>query len=328
MGGPNIIKRQSHDAAMNLWNTGQSGGYGPASLSIGGMGTLDWSGGQPTYTPGQTQQDLSNLYSGLFKNVSSGLDQMGGYASQFGGNAMGASQGLFDQLNSFDPVQAAQDRFSQLQEIIAPQQAGQRTAQQAQLLRQGRLGGTSGNAHEAQLAAAQHAADVQLANDLYGQAEQTQRNMLSDALQAGGVGAQQYSGLFNQLPQLSAGMQNVNWQPFANLLQAGTGIGQNRLQTDMGISSGINAYNSNAAGTHGASKGMWGQLAPGLIQGGLTAVGAMFGPMGAMAGNAAGQALTSGMQSPQAGTSFSAAPGMSTQLTPSSGLFDYSLTSR
>jgi len=291
MGGANIIKRQSHEAAMNLFRGGEAGRYSPTDLSIGGAGGLSWVDGQPVYTPDAAQQGLSQTYQGLLANLQSGLGALGGAPVQLGQNAMGASQSLFDQLNAFDPLEAAQTRFGQLQSVIAPQQSAQREAMTAQLLRQGRLGGTSGDAREAALAAAQRASDIQLANSLYGEAEQSRRNMLADALTAGGVGAQQYGGLFQQLPQLSAGIQNVNLQPFSQLLGMSQGIGAQALQRDLGISQGINAYNSSMGGPQ-ASQGKFGQMLPGLIQGGLMAAGTIFGgPMGGAAAAALGGAL-------------------------------------
>jgi len=250
MSGANIIRRESEQAAKAI---GQ--GTGPVDLGVQGLGNLSWADNKPIYTADPATQALGGAYRGLL------------------GQASGS---LFDQLNQFDPIAAAQERFGNLQQ--------QQDQLDLRLLQQGRLGGRAGNELTAALAGEQQRQDVSLADQLYGQAEQSQRNMLADALAAGGAANTAYGGLFGQLGQAGQGMQTAYAQPFSQLLNMSTGIGNNLLQQQLARSQGINAYNTAIAGSSGASKGMFGQLAPGLLQGGLMAAGSIFGgPAGAAA---------------------------------------------
>ena len=283
MAGANIIRKQSEQAAMDIYNRD----YSPTGIGISGVGNLSWLGDRPMWQGAPGMAQTGDVYSGLFRGLSGDVAGLRDVPVEFARRAQAASGSLFDQLNQFDPIESARSRFGELQSIIAPQQAAAREAQQAQLLRQGRLGGTSGDAREAALAAAQSAQDIQLANQLYGEAEQSQRNMLADAMAAGQTAAGQYGGLFSQLGQAQAGQQAaVQGQlgPFAQLVALSQSIPNQRLQQDIARSQAINAYNTAIAGSSGASGGMFSQLAPGLITGGLTAAGTMFGgPVGGMA---------------------------------------------
>jgi len=284
MSGANIIRRESEQAAKAI---GQ--GTGPVDLGVQGLGNLSWADNKPIYTADPATQALGGAYRGLLGQLSGTLPGMAQQAAQFAGRAQGASGSLFDQLNQFDPIAAAQERFGNLQQVIAPQRAAQQDQLDLRLLQQGRLGGRAGNELTAALAGEQQRQDVSLADQLYGQAEQSQRNMLADALAAGGAANTAYGGLFGQLGQAGQGMQTAYAQPFSQLLNMSTGIGNNLLQQQLARSQGINAYNTAIAGSSGASKGMFGQMAPGLLQGGLMAAGTIFGgPMGAAAAGALG----------------------------------------
>lgn len=187
------------------------------------------------------------------------------------GNVTQRALGAF---GSYDPMQAAKDLFGQFQDIVGPYQQQQRDQQQAQLLRQGRLGSTGGGIQQQALENSLQQANQQGLYNAFGQAQQAQQNLLG--LAQGAFSPQlNYMGLQSQTPGM--------WQ---GLGQAFGGVGGSGLGRSLGTLGG--AFLGSMAGPLGASLG--GQLGgslfgtPGTTTP-ITSSSGAFSPQAAMSGN-------------------------------------------
>lgn len=196
-------------------------GYEQADRAGGGgmaMATLD-----PRYA--QISQLLSGQAGGFLGE--SGMEQPSGIplyqrgiqqalpffqqASQIGSQSPGA--GFLSQLNQFDPYQAAETQFGRLEDILNPARERTRGSLEARLLSQGRLGSTGGTLQQEGLETAIDQSRRQGLFDAFGQAQQTQQNLL-------GLG----TGLNQQQMQRAAQLQQLGLGQAGFLTGAGAGI--------------------------------------------------------------------------------------------------------
>lgn len=115
--------------------------------------------------------------------------------------------GAFGQLSSFDPNVAAQEQFSRLESLMAPERQAQQMGLESRLFSQGRLGSTGGAGEQQAL---QSAIQQQQSANAIGAFEQAMQRQ--QQLQGMGLQALQGAGQLEQMP-----LQN---------LQAGLGVGQ------------------------------------------------------------------------------------------------------
>lgn len=272
MAGPNLARGAQERAAKAI-------GWDPLGVSVPGMGSVSFTPeGAPIFGMSPQMQQQAGMLQQMLSGLGAQAQGLQPGVAQFGQQALGASGGLFEQLQGFDPLSAAESRYAQLSKVLAPEQARQTEAMQAQLLRQGRLGGSEGTRMEAELAAAQEAQRYGLLDRLYGEAEQSQRNMLADALAAGAQGQQTYGGLFAQLTPAMAMQQSVYQQPLQAYNVART-ASQDVMAGQQALANALSGYNQTMAAapsTGGFGTGLLSGLATG-------AASAMGGPLGGWA---------------------------------------------
>ena len=199
--------------------------------------------------------------------VNQGLNAASPYFQQAQGiDVAGAGRGFLDQLNMFDPNQATSARFDQLEALLEPKRQQQRQAQEAQLLRQGRLGSTGGS---------------------------LQQQALEEAFSQ-----QQLQNLLSASGEARAQQQN--------LLGLGTGLGQEAFGrasglTNLGISQGgmFTSAGGQLSGMGGQLGSLYGQL--GGLAGQTANIGGMFGQLGAQQAGFGNQLANFGMGLEQLG---------------------------
>jgi len=272
MAGPNFARGAQERAAKDI-------GWTPLGVNVPGMGQVSFtSAGAPIFGMDPRQQQQAAMLQNLIGGLSGAAGQLQPGVAGYGQQALGAAGGLFEQLQGFDPLSAAESRYAQLSKVLAPEQARQTEQMQAQLLRQGRLGGSEGARLEAEMAAAQEAQRYGLLDRLYGEAEQSQRNMLADALSAGAAGQQTYGGLFAQINPALAAQQSIYQQPLQAYNVART-ASQDVMAGKQALANALAGYNQSMAAAP-SSSGLGAGLLTGLATGAATAFG---GPLGGMA---------------------------------------------
>lgn len=278
-----FIKREAERAAKQVGTTApfedlNLGTLGQVSIGPDGRPVV----GQDPRIAAQQQQLLS--LAGRGGGFAAGLQE--GTAG-FAQDALSAGRGLLADTAGFDPLNAAEERFSRLQSVLDPQRNRQREQLESRLLSQGRLDSTTGNVLGGELERGFSATDANLLNQLFLEGEQAQSNARAQAIGLGQSGAQLGGGLFGQLQAGGQSAQALD-QGLLQSLGASQAVGGAFGNQDIARANAINAFNaSGVAGRDGGGTlGAIGTL-------GGAALGAYFGrsPEAVAAGAQAGGSL-------------------------------------
>lgn len=218
-----------------------------------------------TTTLAPEYQDIVNRLRGAFQASPSYSEDVLGA----GRTATGAGAGFLESLGSYDPFAAAETQFQRMEEILAPGRERDRSALEARLLRQGRLGSTGGGRQQEALETA---------------IEQSRRAGLVEALtQAQGI-QRQKAELGTALGAFGAGIEDQQLQRMLESLGAATAVEALPLEAGkLGatLSRQRSAHQLGKAELEAANQGAgWGDLLGGALTGAATAFA---GPLGGAA---------------------------------------------
>lgn len=218
--------------------------FNPYSITSG-IGTGTFEGGKGVSELDPRFQNLSGLLSGQAETFlggaaqpqasgiplyQRGIQQALPFFQQAGATAAQApGAGFLSQLQEFDPYQAAETQFGRLEEILDPGRERARGSLEARLLSQGRLGSTGGGVQQEGLETAIEQSRRQGLFDAFGQAQQTQQNLL-------GLG----TGLNQQQMQRAAQQQALGLGQAGFLTGAGAGLeglglSRQQMQQQLGL---------------------------------------------------------------------------------------------
>ena len=284
MAGPNIARGASERAAKSVISAVTPGAaYLPG---VGGV-TYDPATGAPTVTADPAQQQQLRMLQEL--GLSQG-EQAGALApgvTQFGEQALDTSSRLLAEAGGFDPLAAAEARYSRLRSVLEPQRERDLSSLEARLFRQGRLDSTGGAVQLGEREAAVAREDAMLLDRMFGEAEQARQAALSGGLQAGASGTTVQQSGFQQALQAQPAAEQVALSPyrFAGVLSGLATDEVSRRAAGAGALAGHNVSMQQTA------QGGLGSAALGLVGAG---VGGYFGgARGAQAGATLGSNLGS-----------------------------------
>lgn len=231
----NSMVQASQDIYNNAGNNAQQAGnvYNQA----GGL-----FGYNPSMGMGATNQAQS-----MFGNINPYLSSPNLSSLDMSSPLMG--QNLLDQAGAYNPMQAATDRFNQMQSILQPYQDQQNSQLQDQLFRQGRLGSTGGSLQQQGLQDSFNSQANQNLLNAISSSEGTQNNLYNQGIGLANLGLGQQNQAYNQQynnAALQGNMQNEGIQNALNLGGAFGNLGMNLSNL------GLNSYQTGLQGQLGA----------------------------------------------------------------------------
>jgi hypothetical protein len=286
-GGGNIARRAGEEAAKSIQFT-------PEDIAVEGLGGVSFEGNKKngltgiSFDPSAVQQEQIGAFGANVMPAVQGAGALTGGVTGAGQQGLTQAQAALAALGEFDPLAAAEERFTRLDNLLAERRMTDRSALESRLLQQGRLDSTAGARQLAEYEAGIERERAQMLDRQFGEAQAAQTALAQRAgmLTGIGTGAGQY--LTGQaISNLQGGQAVID--PMFRMAQLSGDLEGMSLQAQQARAGAISGHNQIA----GASGG--GSMLGGLMTGALTAAGTAFGgPMGAMAGQALGGMLTSG----------------------------------
>jgi len=204
--------------------------FRPEDLEIGGIGSIEATrtkGGNFSLDINEDpavaeMRERLQAQGGQAFDTSGGM--MGGVAGMGEGalNVAGQAQGAF---GSFDPMQAATERFDALDSILQPGRERERSGLESRLFAQGRLDSTGGARQMGEYEAGIERERANMLNTQFGEAQTAQGNLSNIMAQQGNLGAGVQGGIFNQGLQ-SIGGANQMSEPMLRMLGLASDMGQ------------------------------------------------------------------------------------------------------
>lgn len=196
--------------------------------------------------------------------------------------ALGGAEQAFGAFGSFDPLAAAGEQFSKIDELLAPGRARETAGNEARLLRQGRLDSTFGSQHMADRAAAVERERGLLASGQLEAAQRAQSNLAQTGLNLAQGGAGLGIGLQQQGLGAAQGAQQLS-APLLQMLGLGADLGQAETAANIAKSGAFENFNAGQRAMN-AGGGIGGALGGAL--GGIA--GSFAGPLGTALGSSLG----------------------------------------
>ena len=290
MAGGNIARRASEQAAKNV------GAVRPTDINLTGVGgaAFDPRTGEVDFTSDPRQAQNLQMLQALTAAQGAGAGGAVPDVTRFAGQAADTSSQLLQEAGGFDPLAAAEERFSRLRGVLERGRDDQRASTEERLFRQGRLDSTGrgqGASVIGELESGFAREDALALDRQFQQAEQARQAALSGGLQAGAAGTTAQQSLFQQTLQGIPVQEQVATAPVRAAL-ASQSLASNEAARRAAASSALSGHNqvvaANGSGGGGFASALGGIAGAG-IGGYLTA--------GSPAGISAGATLGSNLGS-------------------------------